>query len=148
MRKSVFETNFDRLVKLKIIDKDGSLRNNGKSIAGGYMDLVFERLEHLDDFNSNGTKAFSIAHYFVQNGDLCQDPEMVLFYNETLKTVEAYSFQMAIPPVYDLVYPQPGFVAPRLKKELNSFLRNWLNNLIQQGHGKSWMDSSVEEEAW
>jgi len=84
---------------------------------------------------------------------------------------EAFSFQQAIPPVYqevfdnsfqtlsrlfvpDAVYlthpcvrtsplpgldPEPGKVYPRLKKDLNAFLRQWLTNLIDQGHGKEWV---------
>jgi len=44
------------------------------------------------------------------------------------------SFQQAIPPIYQRVYPQPGKVVPRLKRDLNSFLTTWLRNLKQQGH--------------
>jgi uncharacterized protein YqiB (DUF1249 family) len=32
------------------------------------------------------------------------------------------------------VYPEPGKVVPRLKRELNSFLVVWLRNLTAQGH--------------
>jgi len=35
--------------------------------------------------------------------------------------------------------PEPGKVYPRLKKDLNAFLRQWLTNLIHQGHGKEWV---------
>ncbi|MFT7389125.1 MAG: hypothetical protein ACI8VC_002390 [Candidatus Endobugula sp.] len=137
MRKTVYETNYDRAVKLGFI-VDGEIREYGKSKAGGYMDLVVERLTHLDNFNSEGTQAFSIAHYFEQNGDLCQDPEMVLFFHPESKMIEAYSFQQALPPVYRVVFPESGKVFPGIKKQQNSFLRQWLNNLIDQNHGKQW----------
>ena len=48
--------------------------------------------------------------------------------------VEALMFQQAIPPIYSLVYPEPGKVAPKVKKDLNSFLSFWLRNLKEQGH--------------
>jgi len=138
MKKTILETNYDRLVKLDIVT-DGQPRGYSKSKAGGYMDLVVERVEMLDDFNGQSCKAISIAHYFKQNGDLCQDPEMVVLVYPALKMAEAFSFQQAIPPVYQEVYPEPGKFYPRLKKDLNSFLRQWLNNLINQGHGKEWV---------
>ncbi len=143
-RKNVYQTNYDRLVKLQIISEDGTFRPDGRSQSDGYMDLVFERLSHLDKFNGNNCKAFSITHYFEQNGDLCQDPDMVVLVYPVLKYAEAYSYQQAIPPVYQEVYPEPGMVAPTVKKELNVFLRSWLNNLIAQKHGIQWNNNLVE----
>jgi len=137
MRKTVFETNYDRLIKLGIV-QGGQLRANGRSRSDGYMDLVFEHLPQLDDFNGQACTAFSIAHYFKQNGDLCQDPEMVVLIYPGRAMAEAFSFQQAIPPIYQEVYPEPGKYAPRLKKDLNTFLRQWLTNLINQGHGTTW----------
>ena len=40
MRKTIYQTNFDRLVKLGIV-RGGQLRANGRSQSGGFMDLVF-----------------------------------------------------------------------------------------------------------
>lgn len=137
-RKSIYETNFDRLVKLSFCDEDGNLRSIGRSKSDGYMDLVFEPLMVPESVTSENCKAFSIAHYFKQNGDLCQDPEMVLIIHPSIKAVEAFSFQMAIPPRYQEVYPEPGKFVPQYKRELNSFLRQWLNNLIDQKHGLQW----------
>jgi uncharacterized protein YqiB (DUF1249 family) len=48
--------------------------------------------------------------------------------------VEALTFGQAIPPIYQRVYPEPGKVVPRLKRELNAFLGTWLRNLKAQGH--------------
>lgn len=140
MRKTVYQTNFERLITLGIV-KEGHLRANGRSRSGGFMDLVFEKLPYLDGFNGQTCRAFSIAHYFKQNGDLCQDPEMVILVYPDLSMAEAYSFQQAIPPIYQEVYPAPGKVRPKLKQDLNSFLRQWLQNLIDQGHGKTWIDN-------
>ncbi|WP_045861799.1 DUF6908 domain-containing protein [Teredinibacter purpureus] len=140
MRKTVYETNYDRLVKLGIVT-EGQIRPNGRSQSGGYMDLVLERLPHLDNVYSKGSLAVSIAHYFEQNGDLCSDPEMVLLLHPEIKSVEAFSFNQSLPPYYQEVFPEPGKVCLAYKKDQNNFLRTWLTNLINQRHGKTWADS-------
>ena len=48
--------------------------------------------------------------------------------------LEALTFQQAIPPVYQEVYPEPGRYYRKLKRDLNSFLTTWLRNLKDQGH--------------
>ena len=114
--------------------------------AGGFMDLVVERLLDCDE---TGGMIISMAHYFEQNGDLCQDPEMTFrifppgstaFLEMTPSTnpkhgrAEPLSFQQAIPPIYQMVYPEPGKFNPRLRRDLNVFLTQWLGNLKEQGH--------------
>lgn len=141
-KKTIYETNFDRLVKLNICCTDGKIRPNGRSKAGGFMDLVLEHISTPDSMEHKKCNTLSIAHYFSQNGDLCSDPDMVLLVYPELKMVEAYSFQMAIPPIFQEVYPEPGKYVPRYKKELNSFLREWLTTLINQKHGVKWLASS------
>lgn len=129
---TVFEKNYTSLTKIGII-KDGAICE-GHYKSDGYMDLVVEATPMLDRFDEQNSLAFSIAHYFKQNGDLCADPEMVVFYYPDLNMVEAYSFQQAIPPIYQEVFPEPGKVFPQLKRELNSFLSQWLRNIKSQGH--------------
>ncbi|MCH9650793.1 MAG: hypothetical protein K0U98_21375 [Deltaproteobacteria bacterium] len=114
--------------------------------ASGFMDLTVERLP--DCFETGGI-VLSLAHYFVQNGDLCQDPEMTVrlfppglaIFQQlapstdlTLGRVEALSFQQASPPIYQRVYPQPGSYYRSLRRDLNSFLGLWLRNLEDQSH--------------
>lgn len=129
---TIFERNHAALTKIGII-KDGAICE-GRYHSEGYMDLVVEATPMLDRFNGQNSLAFSMAHYFEQNGDLCQDPEMVLFYYPELNAVEAYSFQQAIPPIYQEVFPEPGKVYPRRQRELNNFLSQWLRNIKNQGH--------------
>ncbi|MEM8931694.1 MAG: hypothetical protein AAGE94_11005 [Acidobacteriota bacterium] len=112
----------------------------------GFMDLVCESIMPCEE---TGAPILSLTHYFEQNGDLCQDPEMTirLFHPESGKgsvlvpstdqrhgRAEALTFQQAIPPIYHVVYPEPGTYRPRLHQELNEFLGTWLRNLKQQGH--------------
>jgi hypothetical protein len=89
----------------------------------------------LDVLESDGqTARISLAHHFKQNGDLCADPDMEIRVDLTSRWAEALTFQMDIPPVYQVVYPEPGKVFLNIKKELNAFLLNWLSNAMDQGH--------------
>jgi hypothetical protein len=140
MRKTIYETNYDRLIKLGIIAKYGSiLIQQGKSCRSGLMDCVVERIQPMDSASGNSGIALSLAHYFLQNGDRCKDPEMVIIVYPALKMAEALTFEQSLPPIYQVVFPEPDKFYPQLKKELNGFLRLWLNNLIDQGHGKHWV---------
>jgi len=82
------------------------------------MDLIVERL--LPDMplpnNDSPVMVFSLAHYFKQNGDLCSDPQMVIAVYPELKEVEALTFEQSLPPIYQVVYPEPGKFYPRQKQ--------------------------------
>ena len=130
-RRNQYEMNHARLEAL-MGQPLGELRSGVayRLRAHGFMDLVVEVLPQCSE---TGAMVLSLAHYFVQEGDLCQDPEMtVRVFPHGM--VEALTFQQAIPPIYQQVYPAPGMVAPRLKRDLNSFLSFWLRNLTNQGH--------------
>lgn len=139
MRKTIYETNYDRLVKLGIISDDGAVSGQCHcSEMAGLMDWVMEHLPSLDGTSGNGEGiAMSLAYYFEQNGDLCKDPKMVVLIYPSQRMVETLTFEMSIPPIYQQVFPEPGKVIPQLRKELNSFLRQWLNKLIEQQHSVS-----------
>ncbi len=135
-RRNQYELNYARLEAL--IGQPLSNLRSGRSYrlrARGFMALVAEVLPNCED---TGAMVLSMAHYFEQEGDLCQDPEMTVRVfaprqgNQGM--VEALSFQQALPPIYQVIYPEPGKVYPRLKRDLNSFLSLWLRNLKSQGH--------------
>jgi hypothetical protein len=133
---TIYERNFTRLQALMgqpLADLKEHTAYRLK--APGFMDLVVEVLLTSPE---NGTLILSLCHYFEQNGDLCQDPDMevrvFLPNGERPGTVEALTYQQAIPPIYQRVYPEPGKVNPRLRQQLNNFLGLWLRNLKQQGH--------------
>lgn len=139
MRKTIYETNYDRLIKLGVMTNERAVPNQcRRSQVAGLMDWVVERLPHLDGVSGNDEGiAVSLAHYFEQNGDLCKDPEMVVLIYPSQRMAEAFTFEMSIPPIYQQVFPEPGKFHPQQRKELNSFLRQWLNNLIAQQHSLS-----------
>jgi uncharacterized protein YqiB (DUF1249 family) len=134
--RSLFERNYRRLEE--IIGRPLPDLKNGvvyRLRAEHYMDLVVEVLPPCPE---TGAQVLSLCHYFLQNDDLCQDPEMVVRVfpprGDHPGRLEALSFQQTSPPVYSVVYPEPGMMVPRLKRELNAFLGTWLRNLKAQGH--------------
>ena len=135
-QKNVYEKNYERLEKLlgkppSELDAEQVYRFR----ASGFMDLVVEILLPCPQ---TGARILSLAHYFEQNGDLCQDPDVTVRVfppdGDKPGMIEAMTFQQALPPVCQEVYPEPGKINPRLKRELNAFLTTWLNNLKSQGH--------------
>ena len=110
------------------------------------MDLVTER---LPDCEETGGLILSLCHYFLLNGDLCQDPEMTVRLfppgstafqhlvpstDPALGRLEALTLMMAIPPVFRQVYPKPGAYVRSLRGELSDFLGQWLKNVEAHGH--------------
>ncbi len=102
----------------------------GKSISNGYMDL------HVDFmFNDDQGYQIALAHYYKQNGDSVPDPDMRIRVIPETQMAEAMSFQDY--RVYQEVYRDENgksLVNSELKKQLNSFLNQWLSNLLTQGH--------------
>jgi len=118
VKRSIYETNYERILPLIRSNKDYQKIN-----IEGFMPLSIERIGH---------NIYSIAHYYEQNGDLMRDPEM------TIKiipgySVEALTYQQDNLGIYQEVYPAPGKYYPKLKTELNNFLKIWLCNLKKQG---------------
>lgn len=94
-----------------------------------YMDLNVDRLHG---------NVISMAHNYVQNGDLMADPDMTIEIYPEQRRAEALTFQNDGLGIWQTVYNYDDqgrkvAVRPRLKRELNSFLLQWLRNLKSQG---------------
>lgn len=132
MTRRQYERNYARLEAL--MGQSLCDLRSGRSYklrAPGFMDLTVELLPKDEE---TGSMVLSLCHYFIQNGDLCQDPEMTVRVFSSAGMIEALTFQQAIPPIYSVVYPEPGKVDLRMKQDLNAFLSLWLRNLTAQGH--------------
>lgn len=131
MRKLIYQTMFEKLIKIGIIDQNGHpvFKEHVKLVHKPYIDLSIDRLSSEHE----GTIRISLAHNFVQNGDLMADPDMEIRIYPALKAAEALTYQMDSLGIYQVVFPEPGKVYPKLKKDLNRFLNQWLTNLIDQG---------------
>jgi hypothetical protein len=134
MQKLIYQTMFDKLQKIGLIDHRGypvfgeHVRIENKP----YMDLS---VDNLGSSVENNLPVFriSLAHNFIQNGDLMADPDMEIRIYPYAGFIEALTYQQDSLGIYQVVYPEPGKVYPKLKKNLNKFLNQWLSNLIDQG---------------
>ena len=102
----------------------------------GYMPLSVEDIGQSAD----GNRLISICHYGEQNGDLMRDPDMVfeVYASPAPATAEPLSFRNDYMGLMQEVYRynddgKKTHVNVRLKQDLKSFARTWLNNLKDQG---------------
>jgi len=97
----------------------------------GFMDLNVDRLYS----EKAGAMRISIAHNYIQNGDVVPDPDMEIRVYPDRKMAEALTFQNALlfQEVYFTSSDGRAMVYPKLKKQLNAFLKEWLRNLKAQG---------------
>ncbi len=96
-----------------------------KFASPGLMDLHVDRL-----FND----IISLAHNGIQCGDVMADPDMQVQIYPKSRSAEALTFQNDYLGLFQEVYPEPGNYIPKLKRELNQFLNDWLKNMIEQGY--------------
>jgi len=79
-----------------------------------------------------GSPLFSVAHYFMQNGDMCCDPDMV-FVRVNSGAYFPVSFQQAIPPVFqEAIDLRDGRYFPGRVRDLCSFSTTWMRNIKDQ----------------
>lgn len=123
----IYETIYNKLETLGITE----LTEYKKLKSDGYMDLSIDILSDTDE-----EKHIAMAHNFIQNGDVMADPDMEIRIYKKTKMAEALTYQLSSMGIFQRVYPELGKVHPKLKKQLNSFLNQWLTNLKNQGFGK------------
>jgi uncharacterized protein YqiB (DUF1249 family) len=122
---SVYETIFKRLQKLGV-NMDNP-QEYAKSTATGFMDLNLNVL-----YREKDSFVISLSHYYTAGGDQVADPDMEIRVYPKTRMAEALTYQDSFS--YQKVYPEPGKVYPKRKKELNVFLAKWILNCIRQGH--------------
>ena len=120
---------FEQLEELIPGLRDLKLGDYRKSEAPGFMDL------HLDVVRrSEKELRIALAHNYRQSGDTIPDPDMEIkvYLIDGWRKAEALTYQDRYR--FDMVYPEPNLVRPKIKKSLNDFLAQWLTNLKNQGH--------------
>jgi uncharacterized protein YqiB (DUF1249 family) len=123
MRRNVYEMIYARLQQIGILNEDGEMKAECmKFKSPGLMDLNVDKL--TDD-------TIALAHNGKQNGDVMADPDVEVRINRPGKMAEALTFQNDYLGIFQQVYPEPGKYYPKLKKELNDFLNDWLKNMIE-----------------
>ena len=135
MRKNIHELIFAKLEKLGIISIEGDAAKSVIDPDGGMMDLNYDHLGCRKlDLGNYVSYDIALARNYIQNGDVMADPDMEIRIYPEIKYAEALTYQLDGLGIFQQVYPEPGRVYPKLKRELNQFLNQWLKNCIDQGH--------------
>jgi len=141
MRRDVYQMIYSRLedLGLNLSTVAGRLFEYRKSVLGGAMmplsaDYLGNRPGIRGDEDNYKSYDIALAHYYKQNGDMMADPDMEIRIFPELQMAEALTYQQDGLGLYQVVYPEPGKVYPRRKRDLNQFLNQWLRNAIDQGH--------------
>lgn len=103
----------------------------GKSVSSGFMDL---HLDYVKD-EGDGRHIIALSHLYKENGDSVPDPDMQIRVIPSMQAAEAMTYQDRF--VFQEVYEQhegKEYLRPKLKEDLNVFLRQLLTNCIDQGH--------------
>ena len=114
-----------------------------KIINEPFMPLTIERIGHI--YWENGVLV-SLCHYYQQNGDLVQDPEMCfIVVDQREKDKTAYDKVMIVPYLYQqanlgiyeesMLFNNNVVVHCDTKLQLQHvvFANQWLQNIVQQG---------------
>ena len=135
MRKNIHELIFAKLEKLGITSIEGDAAKSVIDSDGGMMDLNYDRLGCRKlDLGNYVSYDIALAHNYIQNGDVIADPDMEIRIYPEIKYAEALTYQLDGLGIFQRAYPELGKVCPRIKRELNQFLNQWLKNCIDQGH--------------
>ena len=122
-----YQKNYRKL--LQLIPTLYQIKSAAKLTAPGYMNL------NLDILNRHHKKTvIALSHYYKHpSGDMIADPDMTIAVYSENETIEALTYQDCFG--YRKVYDDDLMAfSPSTKKELNSFLGQWLTNLLEQGH--------------
>ena len=135
MRKNIHELIFAKLENLGITSIEDDAAKSVIDPDGGMMDLNYDHLGCRKlDLGNYVSYDIALAHNYIQNGDVMADPDMEIRIYPEIKYAEALTYQLDGLGIFQQVYPEPGKVYPKLKRELNQFLNQWLKNCIDQGH--------------
>jgi len=124
---NIFEKNYQKLIQL--IPSILTMTEATQLISDGFMPL------NVDILSRHHKKiVIALSHYYKHpSGDMIADPDMELVIYVEVKMVEVMTYQDCFG--FRRVYSEDmSAVSPSIKKELNSFLGQWLTNLRNQGH--------------
>lgn len=141
---------------MKNLDKDSTkifcalmARMNGrpyhKIFNSPYMPLTIENMGGNFPMVWGNGHFYSLCHYYEQNGDLMQDPEICFLVVDNRKSDEDYekihivpcSFQNATLGIYEesisFMSNTVALYLPRMQTSHISFAKFWLDNIAVQG---------------
>lgn len=135
--KTTAEQNFDTLMVLAPELLTGEAFYLRFTAGDAFMPLSMDYL---------GENRISISHTYLQNGDLMADPDMEFVFDLENKALSARTFQQDGIGLYQTVENQQGEVDNLdLERQLNSFTRQWFDNIQSQDYRRQRMNVRYHE---
>ena len=135
--KTTAEQNFDTLMVLAPELLTGEAFYLRFTAGDAFMPLSMDYL---------GENRISISHTYLQNGDLMADPDMEFVFDLENKALSARTFQQDGIGLYQTVENQQGEVDNLdLERQLNSFARQWFDNIQSQDYRRQRMHVRYHE---
>lgn len=128
IKETIFKRNYKKLIQLIPGLHSLEIGDALKSHAEGYMDL------NLDVLNKeNDQMIIALSHYYKDlYGDMIADPDMEMRVAYKSEFVEALAYQDSFG--YQRISFDGRQSDLKLKRSLNNFLGQWLENCLAQGH--------------
>lgn len=101
----------------------------------GYEPLSIENLE----CTFQGYPIWCMMHTYKQNGDIMRDPDMTFLVDFSTGNIIPHTFQLDNCPfakygtLYQEVWEDEIHCRPRLRAQLDLFLKDWITNILDQG---------------
>ncbi len=122
-KATIAEENYQELLKLAPEIINGK-RNQMDFTAGkNFYSLSIENI---------GDNRISMMHWYTVNGDLVRDPDIEFVLNKENQTLIPMTYQQW--DNYQNVEDQDGTIDKVLQDDLNSFTKQWFNNINAQGY--------------
>lgn len=91
-------------------------------------------VEHL--YDTKNYKIYSLAHYYIQNGDMVPDPDMTFYVceNDMGTFVVPMSYQDSFGYQESVMMNKEGNISfhPKLQSQHNVFANKWIKNIKDQ----------------
>ena len=102
----------------------------------GFMDLIVETW--IEPMKTYDKMILSVAHYYIQEGDMMRDPEITYEITDNLIEIPLTYTQDSLGIYQHVFETREGIemINPSLMNELKAFTKIWIRNLKQQGFEK------------
>ncbi len=122
-KATIAEENYQSLLKLAPEIVNGKREQMDFAAGENFYSLSIEKI---------GDNRISMMHWYIVNGDVVRDPDIEFVLNKENQTLIPMTYQQW--DNYQNVEDQDGTIDKVLQDDLNSFTKQWFNNINAQGY--------------
>lgn len=131
INQSLQQALYKRMTSIGLIN-DKSFIADCILTANGFQDLHIESLGAWRDKSGRSQAVISMAHYYIQNGEMMRNPDVVFGINHKTRAIYPLSYRNdSLGANQDVL--KEGSVNTIMEKDIGRFLKIWLTNIEQQG---------------